>query len=290
MMTRFPAERNARQLDDLARFYRFSDQPDAAIKTAREALKLDANDSEAQTTLATVLSQTGKADEAVAILREAVKKEPGNPEPAAVLGDVLGKLGRNEEAVAVFKGLLDKFPNNEQVVKIARQSLSIVYVNMGDYAKGEAELEVLLERNPDEAGVNNDLGYLYAEQGKNLEKAEAMIRKALQEEPDNYAYLDSLGWVLFKRGKAKEAVEPLLKAVEKLAETAGITDATIYEHLGDVYFQLGETDKAKQAWLSAEKAAAKNTPPDKRLPEIRKKLASLDKLGLTPKAATGRTP
>ena len=38
--------------------------------------------------------------------------------------------------------------------------------------------------NPDEAGPNNDLGYLYAEQGKNLEKAESMIRKALQERPD----------------------------------------------------------------------------------------------------------
>ena len=64
------------------------------------------------------------------------------------------------------------------------------------------------QRNPDDAGVNNDLGYLYADQGKNLEKAEAMIRKAVQEEPDNGAYLDSLGWVLFKRGKVKEAVEP----------------------------------------------------------------------------------
>ena len=45
-------------------------------------------------------------------------------------------------------------------------------MNKGDYAKGEAELEILLQRNPDDPGPNNDLGYLYAEQGKNLEKAE----------------------------------------------------------------------------------------------------------------------
>src|SRR5262249_40577870 len=156
---------------------------------------------------------------------------------------------------------------NEQVMRIVRQNLSIIYVNLGDYAKGEAELEVLLEKNPDDAGVNNDLGYLYAEQGKNLEKAEAMIRKAVQEEPDNSAYLDSLGWVLFKRGKVKEAVGPLEKAVEKLGEASG-SDATIYEHLGDVYFQLQEASKAKRAWQSAEKAATKTNPPDKRLPEI----------------------
>ena len=78
------------------------------------------------------------------------------------------------------------------------------------------------QRNPDDPWPNNDLGYLYAEQGKNLEKAEAMIRKALQEEPESFAYLDSLGWVLFKRGKAKEALEPLKKAAEQMkADTSG---------------------------------------------------------------------
>ena len=163
----------------------------------------------------------------------------------------------------------------------------MVYVNLGDFAKGEAELEILLQRNPDEAGVNNDLGYLYADQGKNLEKAEAMIRKALQEEPKNAAYLDSLGWVLFKRGKVKEAVEPLEKAVQNLT---GGGDATIFEHLGDVYFRLQETAKAKAAWERAEQAAAKAVPPDKRLPEIRKKLESLGRIGPVPQARGERYP
>ena len=143
-------------------------------------------------------------------------------------------------------------------------------------------------------GVNNDLGYLYAEQGKNLEKAESMIRKAVQEEPDKPAYLDSLGWVLFKRGKAKEALEPLLKAVElqKVEEKKGASppDATIREHLGDVYLQLQEVDRAKQIWEEAEQIAAKAVPVDKRLPEIRKKLGSLKALGSLPKSSTTRTP
>jgi tetratricopeptide (TPR) repeat protein len=290
MMTRYPAERNAAQLAELVRFYQRSDQPELAVKAGREALQLDPNNTEAQTQLATVLSQTGKADEAVAMLRAAAKREPGNPEPAATLGSVLTQLGRNEEALAAFRSLLERFPNNEAVSRVAHQSLSIIYVNMGDYARGEAELEVLLERNPDDPLVNNDLGYLWADQGKNLEKAEAMIRKALQDEPENYAYLDSLGWVLFKRGKLKEAVGPLEKAVEKLSEGATAPDATIFEHLGDVYFQIGESAKARRAWESAEKAASKSNPPDKRLPEIRKKLESLKKLGTAPRPATGDTP
>ena len=38
------------------------------------------------------------------------------------------------------------------------------------------------------------------------------------------------------------------------------------------------------------KAAAQAVPPDKRLPEIRKKIESLEKLGPIPKPAADRTP
>jgi tetratricopeptide (TPR) repeat protein len=290
MLAKYPEERNARQLAELARIYKLADKTDDAVRTAREAVKLDPNDAGVKLQAALVLSQAGKADEAIKMLRAAAQKEPGNPEPSIFLGSVLAQTGHNDEAMTLFKGLLEKFPNNDEVIRSARSNLSIIYVNLGDYAKGEAELEILLERNPDEAGVNNDLGYLYAEQGKNLEKAEVMIRKAVQEDPDNSAYLDSLGWVLFKRGKVKEAVEPLEKAVKQLADSATGGDATIYEHLGDVYFQLQDSARAKSAWQSAEKSATKTNPPDKRLPEIRKKLESLEKLGQVPKPSAGATP
>ena len=161
--------------------------------------------------------------------------------------------------------MLKRYRDNEEVIKTARPSLSVVYVNQGDYAKGEAELERLLERFPDDPGCNNDLGYLYAEQGKNLEKAEAMIRKALLEKSDERAYLDSLGWVLFKRGKAKEALEPLEKAAEKMredtAQEGSNPDATILEHLGDVYFHLHDLRKAGDAWREAAKFAETAVPP-----------------------------
>ena len=289
MLQKYPAERSARTLVGLTDIYRRAEKPDRAEAAARDALRLEPNDLEAMVQLALVLSQFGKVDESVALLREAVKKDPKNPALSSILGGVLSQAGRNEDALALYKDLLDKFPNDGEVVRTARSNLSVIYVNMGDYAKGEAELELLFVRNPDDAGVNNDLGYLYADQGKNLEKAEAMIRKAVQEEPENSAYLDSLGWVLFKRGKAKDAVEPLEKAVQRLSDTAS-SDATIQEHLGDVYLQLQELGKAKDAWKAAEKVANKSTPPDKRLPEIRKKLESLEKLSQTPRPSTGKTP
>jgi Tfp pilus assembly protein PilF len=173
------------------------------------------------------------------------------------------------------------------MVRSARSGLSVVYINQGELTKAEAELETLLELKPDDAGVNNDLGYLYADRGKNLEKAEQMVRKAVQEEPKNSAYLDSLGWVLFKQGKFPEALAQLELAVENLT---GSGDATIYEHLGDIYLRLNEPAKARDSWEKAEKAAAKAVPPDRRLPEIRKKLTDLKTLGTIPKPAASDAP
>ena len=246
MMEKFPAERNSQNLINLSRAQFFAGRHDAAIATARAENGADAG---LLSWLAVVLSQTGKDD----------------------------------EAIAVYEDILKRFPGDVETVKRAHQGLSTCWTNKGDNAKGEAELEIVFQKFPEDAGVNNDLGYLYAEQGKNLEKAEAMIRKAVEEEPENGSYLDSLGWVLFKRGKVKEALEPL----EKAAKGENL-DFTICEHLGDVLFRLREYARAKDFWTRAEGFATKSPAGGKRLPEIRKKLADLDKLGPVPKPAERR--
>lgn len=239
MLERFPDERDPQTLAALAQSHSLAGHNDIALKVADEILKLNPNDEEG--------------------LR--------------LRGFLLGKMGRNDDAIAHYNMMLEKFPENDEVVKLARSGLSIIYVNLEQFDKGEAELELLLERDPDDAGVNNDLGYLYADRGKNLEKAEAMIRKAVAEEPENPAYLDSLGWILYRTGKFEEAVEPLERAAKD-----STTDATILDHLGDVYFKLNRPEDARQAWVKAESIAAASTPPDKRLVEIRKKLQTLESL------------
>ncbi|MHC5537058.1 tetratricopeptide repeat protein [Singulisphaera rosea] len=287
MLTRFPDERNVRTLISLGEYYHRAGQYDKSVETVREGLKLEPQNPEGQVILGWSLVLSGKLDEGFDSLRGAIKNDPANVFFNRLYGSLLTQFGRNEQAITLYKDLLERFPNNEELAEAAHSGLSVAYVNVGDYAKGEAELEVLFQRNPEDPGVNNDLGYLYADQGKNLEQAESMIRKALQGRPNEGAYLDSLGWVLYKRNKFQEAVEPLERAVKQLS---GGGDATIYEHLGDVYFRLQENAKAKEAWEHAEQSAKKAIPSDKRLTEIRKKLESLGKLAPTPKPASGDTP
>jgi tetratricopeptide (TPR) repeat protein len=239
LFEKHPAERNAAGLDALARCRLLSGRIGPALDAAREAEKL----------------------------------EPNDPRTPLLIGYLLVRLGRHDEAIAHYKRLLEKFAGDADFEKDARMGLSSAYVDRNDYAQGEAELEALLAKDADDPGVNNDLGYLYAEQGKDLERAEAMIRKALEEDPENASYLDSLGWVLYKRDKLDEAIPQLEKA------SAGPdVNATRLDHLGDAYFRLGRHADARRAWARAADLAARSDPPEARLQAIRRKLVELDAL------------
>jgi tetratricopeptide (TPR) repeat protein len=290
MFAKYPAEKSVSTLVFLADFQRRAGRIDAAKATLAEAQKLDSRDSETLSRLAQGLADVGQVDDTVRILRDVSRREPNNPIYPLTLAQMLSRFGRNEESIKVYEDLLKRYGDNEEVVKYTRAGLSVTYVNMGNYPKGEAELEMLLQHDPDDPGPNNDLGYLYAEQGKNLEKAEAMIQKALQEKPEESAYLDSMGWVLFKRGKLQQALETMKKAAERMKADRPDPDATILEHLGDVYFQLQEVAKAEENWRQALKAAEETIPPDKRAGEIRKKLEALRKLGPRAKASSRPSP
>src|SRR5262249_27138833 len=251
MFAKYPGEKNVGTLVLLADPLRRAGQNDDAKATLAEAMKLDANDPESQVRLANQLRDLGQVEDAVRILRDLARRDPNTWLYDLTRAEILARFNRNDEAIKLYEDVLKRFGGDDEAVKYARAGLSGVYVNMGNYPKGEAELEMLLQRNPDEAGPNNDLGYLYAEQGKNLDTAEAMIQKALQEEPENPAYLDSMGWVLFKRGKLNDALETIKKAAERMKVVREEADSTILEHLGDIYFQLQDVARAEDSWREA---------------------------------------
>jgi tetratricopeptide (TPR) repeat protein len=138
--------------------------------------------------------------------------------------------------------------------------LSTVYSSAHRLGKAEEELELVLKMDPTNPTGNNDLGYIWADQGKNLKRAEEMIRRAIEldrrqrkhaatveSDEDNAAYLDSLGWVLFRRGQLESARHELERAI---ALPDG-DDPTIYDHLGDVYYRLEQFERARTAWRQA---------------------------------------
>ncbi|WP_081458954.1 tetratricopeptide repeat protein [Isosphaera pallida] len=312
MIAKFPESREPRIVVTLAQTrLRAGDKP-GAIQAARDANALAGGDWETRRFAALVLSQAGVEDEAIelgralladapneplvrltlfsilmrakrhedalALARASLELDPANPDYPSMVGEALEALKQTDDAIEFYRSILDKadIATNPELELTIGQRLSGLLVKLGRIKSGQEVLETLFKKYPDDAGLNNDLGYLYADQGINLEQAETMIRKALEEEPDNPAYLDSLGWVLYKRGKVEESIPLLEKAIAKYPIVGG--SATLQDHLGDAYLQLRNYAKARQAWLNAIEAAKRTDPPDVRLADLEAKLKLLDKI------------
>ena len=119
-----------------------------------------------------------------------------------------------------------------------------------DGARQEAiiRMERVLELEPDHAEALNYLGYTWADNNVNLEKALEYVQRAMRLKPGNGYIQDSLGWVYFRMGKFDIAIQEILEAL-KLEPT----DPHIYDHLGDIYREQGNIKKADEAYKKAKK-------------------------------------
>ena len=116
----------------------------------------------------------------------------------------------------------------------------------GQFERAEQLFLRCLDRNPDFADALNYLAYMWCEKGLHLDRALPLAQKALELEPGNGAYHDTLGWVYYQMGRYRDALVPLKKAAELIPD-----DATICDHLGDLYLKLDDRPQAIRYWTAA---------------------------------------
>jgi tetratricopeptide (TPR) repeat protein len=253
-------------LTDAGRYAEAAEIFNSAVTHTSPRLQADGIRSYFQYLRSHALEMDGQTQAALEAIREARKTQPENPGLHFQEAWVHYHSHDFEAAIAEFEKIIETYgpmesDSAQQTVRNSRYSLSAIYVQLGDEVKGEEILLEVYRKDPDDTQVNNDLGYLWADQGRNLDKARAMIQKALDAEPENPAYLDSMGWVLFRLGEYEEARGKL----ERAAATPQGQDSTILDHLGDVYDKLGEDEKALESWRKALQMEQADTHPDQRI-------------------------
>ena len=171
---------------------------------------------------------------------------------------------RDDEARGAYQKFFAKFDGERDsaetvaALREARLSMSALCVLQGRIEEGEEWLQQVLDEYPDDIEADNDLGFLWADENKHLNRALKMITAAVAAEPDNFAYRDSLGWVYYRLGRYVEAVAELQKAVDEKKP-----DGTVLDHLGDVYEKLGRHGDAGAAWRRAKDALLKEKEAEK---------------------------
>ena len=268
-----PNDRALEGLYRLSQSEAFSQNYDEAIQAIQAAMKLSDQNPQLNYQLGWVYVQASRFEEANKALEKAAQLAQGNLglefQTRLLQGDVLVRTKDFEAAITAYKKILEDTDQSDENTKQCRMRLSNAYVQAGDMANGEKYLEEVYAKYPDDIGVNNDLGYLYADQGKKLEQAEKMIRLAVEAEPENKAYLDSLGWVLFQMERYPEALVEL----EKANSDQDYRDSTLIEHMGDTHAKLNQKEKARKAWQEALDVESESTPNDQQvIDRLKKKL------------------
>jgi len=223
--------------------------------------------------LAGALESDNRTEEALAAARKAAEAKPDDVRFQSREAWVLDHAKRHDEAAKAYAGVIEQFdadyasPETREMLRLARLSLSNIYVIKEQLPQAEQWLEQVLDEFPDDANANNDLGYLWADQGKHLKRTLKMVQLAVQSEPENVAYHDSLGWVFYRLKRYPEAVAELEKAA------AGKDEGVILDHLGDAYLKVHEPQKATDAWRRAAKAFEKENETAK-AKQVKKKIKS----------------
>jgi tetratricopeptide (TPR) repeat protein len=212
---------------------------------------------------AALLDRLDRTDDAVALLRELAATYPTMPQPAARLGDLLRRRERFPEAAQAYDQALTRSGTagvRDWPLFYAR---GISRERSGDWPQAESDLLRALELAPEQPYVLNYLGYTWADQGRNLDRAQAMLRRATELRPQDGNIADSLGWVLFRLGNLPEAITWLEKAVELESRSSVIND-----HLGDAYWAAGRQREAQFQW----RRAMALDPEPAEMPKIEAKL------------------
>ena len=195
-----------------------------------------------------VTAQLGakKSQDALGILERARRRFGGNFSNEYLSGMACSQQNDYTNALKHFTTaeILAKEGDTNRLTDEFYFQLAATYERTGDIAQAEKYFERSLQLAPDSPQTLNYLGYMWAEHDQKLDQARDYIAKALKSEPKSAAYLDSMAWVLFKLHQPKPALDYALKALQYSEEQ----DATLYDHLGDIYSALGEKDKARQSW------------------------------------------
>ena len=144
--------------------------------------------------------------------------------------------GRMDEARSEFEGMVTRDPS----AVFARTMVGILLEAQGRLDEARKSYEATVSSTGNAPVAANNLAFLYAEQGTNLDVALQLATSAKQRMPDDPSVDDTIGWVYYKKGLPSLAIKPLEESVKRLPDRADVRF-----HLGLTYLKLGDKAKAR---------------------------------------------
>jgi len=212
----------------LANMYVRDQRFDSAINLLQELLKSDPKSSDILLRLAETQRRKGDINTAIETFRRASQSAPTDPRPLLQLGLLMDGTGRREQAKPIY----------EQILKI----------------------------QPDQPVALNNLAFIKAEEGQDLDEALTMAQRARQGMPNSPDIMDTLGWIYLKKNLSDDAIRTFKELLQ-----AEPNRATYHYHYGMALLQKGDKPSAKREL----ETAIKFNPSKDDAGKIRQLLASM---------------
>jgi Flp pilus assembly protein TadD len=170
------------------------------------------------------------------LLKKAVELDPARLRGYGLLARLYVRQNRLVEAERQFQEIIARNPTSVGT----NTMLGMLLEMRGKAAEAEKQYEKVLAIDGNAAVAANNLAYIYADQGRNLDQALQLAQTAQRGLPNEANAIDTLGWVYYRKGMSSAAVRELETAVK-----INPKDPTLLFHLGMAYNQAGEIGKAR---------------------------------------------
>ena len=172
---------------------------------------------------------TGDVAKGEQFLHRAIDADASNVDAYALLAGLYLSQKKLDQAVAEFDALAARQPGAIGPPTMA----AVILQGQGKEDEARRRYERLVEANPAAAVAANNLAWMYASRGEQLDRALQLAQAAKAKLPDHPSVNDTLGFVYIKKQLPSLAIPPLRFAVEK-----DPGNAAFHYHLGLAYSQI----------------------------------------------------
>ncbi len=182
--------------------------------------------------------------------KEIIKSTPNASDVWMRLGVLQRQLGQYDAALASFEQAGSVDPHNSG----APLNEALLFEALGKRKEAAAAYNKVLTIDPENALALNNLAFMNAENGTNLDQAMTLAERAKKKVPNNDDVSDTLGYVYYQKNLNAQALQIFRQLVQDAPQ-----NPTFHLHLAMALEKQGDKQAAKD---EAQKALKASSQPD----------------------------
>ena len=233
-----------------------------AIKQMQASQQKEPDRRDLKLALANLYVRDQRYDDALQLFQTLLQSDPKSTTLLLQLAETQRRKGDINLAIDTFRRASQAAPSDTK----ALLQLGLLMDGTGRREQAKPIYEQILKIEPDHPVALNNLAYIKAEEGGDLDEALTMAQRARQKLPNSSFIKDTLGWIYIKKNLSDDAVRLFKDLV--VAEPA---NPQFHYHYGMALLQKGDKPSAKREL----EAAIRNNPSKDDAGKIRELLASI---------------